>query len=65
MSDNENRIDKLEDENLEAVTGGYIHRNGSQWEVINDKTGTVMIRVSTKETAISIAKKNKQSTREI
>ena len=48
MSDNENRIDKLEDENLEAVTGGYIHRNGSQWEVINDKTGTVMIRVSTK-----------------
>ena len=57
--------EKLEDENLDSVAGGYVHRKGAQWEVISDKNGGVMVRVQTKETAQSIAKKNKQSPKEI
>ena len=55
----------LNEEQLESVTGGYVHKNGPQWEIINDRTGSVMIKVKTKEIAQSIAKKNKQSPKEI
>lgn len=58
-------IKKIEDEQLDSAAGGFVHRNGAGWEVIRDKTGSVMVRVQNKETAQSIAKKNKQSPREI
>lgn len=58
-------IKKIEDENLENISGGFVHKDGARWEVIHDKTGSVMIRVINKSTAQSIAKKNKQSPKEI